>query len=65
MNARDYKGMNAAGQPRDVIPDWLDHTANAAWHLNIAAACNDAGPNAVGNEKEPPSDILANPVTQP
>ena len=62
MNARDYKGPNAAGQPRNVIPDWLDHTANANWSANHAAACNDPGPNVVGVEKEPPSEILANPL---
>lgn len=61
MNARDYKGPNAAGQPRNVTPDWLDHTANAKWSFNGTNPCKDTGPNSVGVDKEPPSVILANP----
>jgi hypothetical protein len=50
MNDRnDYKGPNAAGAPKNVIPDWLDHTANQRQdETRTEPADSDPGPGAVG-----------------
>ena len=51
MNDRnDYKGPNVAGAPKNVIPDWLDHTVNALKDgITRADAPNgDPGPGAAG-----------------
>lgn len=53
MNNRNYTGPNAIGVPKDQVPDWLDHTANAIQNVTITdntAPDQDPGPNAKGAE---------------
>lgn len=51
MNNRNYTGPNAAGVPKNQVPDWLDHTTsakqNSANHDHVAPNA-DPGPNANG-----------------
>jgi hypothetical protein len=49
-NRNNYTGPNAAGAPKDLIPDWLDHTANERKDGTTRAEApdSDPGPGAVG-----------------
>jgi hypothetical protein len=68
VNFRCYNGPNAAGSPAGVIPDFLDHTANAipndAVRGNVAAAC-DPGPAAVGQGANSNTYVGGTPVPTP
>ena len=51
MDNRNLAGPNAAGVSKNLIPDWLDHTANADTNNTDTigtAAETFPGPNAVG-----------------
>jgi hypothetical protein len=61
MNYRCYTGPNAMGAPRSVIPDWLDHTANAIPDESIGgntAASRDPGP------AQPAAEFVSNTTVE-
>jgi hypothetical protein len=49
-NPNNYIGPNAAGVQKGLIPDWLDHTANAMKNeaSRTPGAMEDHGPGAAG-----------------
>lgn len=53
-NYRNYSGPNAAGTPKNKIPDWLDHTPSAKSDQNKhdnKGAHHDPGPNQQSGEQ--------------
>lgn len=47
-NYQNYNGPNAIGSPKNLIPNWLDHTMNAEEDNSVApsnAKKDDPGPN--------------------